>query len=172
VASTSQSSSTGAVASEGGRARTGGIAGAEAVPSSRRRASTPRRGSGGGAVRRSAEGGGTSAVVSARRASSGGGAGGAAGGSTAVGVLDGVDAAITGAATAVAGRASTPVAIMPVGGPPTAPVRARRLGGGGNRRLHAPHATASAAFSALQNGQNRMRATRRLARRRSHHPPR
>ncbi len=34
--------------------------------------------------------------------------------------------------------------------------RARRLGGGGSRRLHAAQATASLAFSALQNGQKRM----------------
>jgi hypothetical protein len=41
---------------------------------------------------------------------------------------------------------------MPVGGA----LRARRGGNGGRRRPHAWHAASSSAFSALQNGQNRI----------------
>jgi hypothetical protein len=50
--------------------------------------------------------------------------------------------------------------VMPVGcAPPREP--ARRGGSGGNRRLHDPHTAASSAFSALQNGQNRISAPSR-----------
>jgi hypothetical protein len=43
---------------------------------------------------------------------------------------------------------------MPVGGA----LRARRGGSGGSRRPHAEQVASSSAFSALQNGQNRISA--------------
>jgi hypothetical protein len=50
--------------------------------------------------------------------------------------------------------------VMPVGGAP-AREPARRGGSGGNRRLHDAHTVLSSAFSALQNGQDRISALAR-----------
>jgi hypothetical protein len=142
----------------------------------RRDGSSDARGSGGGGMLRCAAGPGEIALSSERRAPSSGSetagtatlggvgtaAGGGSGGGTGAAafdcdarIADASDRGITWDASARRGGSVAPArggSWTPVGGA----LRCRRGGSGGNRRPHARHDASSSAFSALQNGQNRI----------------